>query len=408
MIVRGAGDHLTIGQRIAFYRQRRGLTQAVLAGMVGRSEDWLSKIERGDRAIRRIDLIGALARELRVTVGDVLGYPVLAEDDEHHDDIPAIRDALMSSRQLSRVLYEPPSDTGPDPCQAARYVEHAWGDFQRGRVGRVVQALPGLIRTAQQLELADGNRRLCWAVSARTHHLAVTTLSKLGESDLAWIAAERAMRAADQSDDPLVIASATRAGTHALMAVGRYADALDLSQTAAGWLAGRIDDGDPAALSLTGMLHLRGATAAARANDRPAAAELLNRAAAAAEQFGEDANYWQTGFGPTNVRLHQMAASLDMGDVSFVVDKGPAIDTSQLPIERQVAHSIDLARAFSYAGLDDGALQQLLGAEQMAPTLVRQSAAVREIVKTVRRHSPVTIGRSPGILGLAERCRAIG
>lgn len=74
--MRGAGDNMAIGERIAFYRQRRGLTQAVLAGMVGRSEDWLSKIERGERQARRLDVLADLARELRVTLGDLLGEPV--------------------------------------------------------------------------------------------------------------------------------------------------------------------------------------------------------------------------------------------------------------------------------------------------------------------------------------------
>lgn len=42
------------------------------------------------------------------------------------------------------------------------------------------------------------------------------TLSKVGGADLSWIAAERAMKAADEADDPLVLASAARAATHAL------------------------------------------------------------------------------------------------------------------------------------------------------------------------------------------------
>jgi hypothetical protein len=50
-------------------------------------------------------VLADLARELRVTLGDLLGEPVLAEDDEQNDDIPAIRDALMAPRRLSRVLY---------------------------------------------------------------------------------------------------------------------------------------------------------------------------------------------------------------------------------------------------------------------------------------------------------------
>jgi len=39
----------TPGARITRARRRRGLSQAVLAGLVGRSESWLSQVERGKR-----------------------------------------------------------------------------------------------------------------------------------------------------------------------------------------------------------------------------------------------------------------------------------------------------------------------------------------------------------------------
>ncbi len=95
--MRGLDDHLSIGERIAFYRERRGYTQPVLAGLVGHSTDWLSKIERGVRRPPRIDKLAELARVLRVPLGDLMGQPVLLEDGEKHmDDVPAVRDALMS------------------------------------------------------------------------------------------------------------------------------------------------------------------------------------------------------------------------------------------------------------------------------------------------------------------------
>ena len=34
--MRSAGDHFSVGNRIAFYRRRRGLTQRVLAELMGR------------------------------------------------------------------------------------------------------------------------------------------------------------------------------------------------------------------------------------------------------------------------------------------------------------------------------------------------------------------------------------
>jgi transcriptional regulator with XRE-family HTH domain len=274
--MRGAGDELSVGERVAFYRIRRGLTQRQLAALVGRSEEWVSSIERGRRPVRRLDVLTRLATALRVELPDLLGQPVLMEDDEGNDDIPAVRDALMAPRRLSRLLYGPATPSGreaPDPARAGRYVEQVWFEYQAGRVGRVVAALPALIATAHQLEDAAGDNRLGWAVSARVHHLASTTLSKVGESDLAWIAAEKAMYAAEQADDPLVVASAARAGTHAFLATGRYSDAMDLGTTAAAWLRAQMDGDAPEALSLFGMLQLRTAMAASRNHDRAAATE---------------------------------------------------------------------------------------------------------------------------------------
>jgi transcriptional regulator with XRE-family HTH domain len=411
--MRGAGDPLTVGERVAFYRRRRGLPQATLAGLVGRSEDWLSKIERGEREINRLDVLVEVARALRVTLGDLLGEPVLMEDEHKNDDIPAVRDALMAPQRLSKRLFgggvEPEY---VDPKPVARWAEDAWSDYQGGRIGKVVAALPRLIKTAQQMESAGGDgssyKRQCAAVSARIHHLAATTLSKVGESDLAWIAAERAMQAADVSDDPLVLASAARSGTHALLAVGRFEDALELGDAAARWLTPRMNDGDAAALSLYGMLHLRSATAAARHNDRGIANELLSKAETAAEALGEDSNYWQTGFGPTNVALHRISAGLDLGDVPFVVQRSQEIDTTSMPVERQVMHMIDYARALSMVAKDDDAVQVLLTAEEKSPQLVRHSAIAREVVRTLYRRAPVTAGKKSSLLlALAERCRAV-
>lgn len=407
--MRGAGDHFSVGDRIAFYRRRRQLTQRVLAELVGRSEDWLSKVERNERDIRRLDILTEVAHALRVNVGDLLGQPVLVEDSRpQDDDIPAVRDALMSHRRLSQTLFGSRAVEAVEVEPVVRFSRHAWTNYQQGRLGRVIAALPNLIRSAQALEetAASGDPRP-WVTSARIHHLAATTLAKVGEADLAWIAAERAMSAAEQSADPLSLASAARAGTHALLAVGRFDDAVNLGRTAADWLATRVDQKDPAALSIAGMLHLRTAVAAAHRQDRSTTTTLLAAADQAASRLGRDANYWQTSFGPTNVQLHRVAASLDLGDVAWVVEHGGQIDASHLPAERSVAHQIDLARAYSYVARDDDALAQLLDAEVAAPQIVRHSAVVRDTVKSLHRRARHNAGKTSPLLGLAERCRAV-
>jgi hypothetical protein len=293
--------------------------------------------------------------------------------------------------------------------RAVLLTEHMWTEYQNGRVGRVIAQLPKLINLAQALEdAASSTERSGWAVSARVHHLAATTLSKVGESDLAWIAAERAMSAADMADDPLVIASAARAGTHALLVSGRFDDAVELGNTAAEWLKPQIVDDDPAALSLLGMLRLRTAVAAARNHDRSATTDLIARARRAADRLGYDGNEWQTGFGPTNVELHRLSTLLDLGDVDYVVRHGADVSTSHLPSERRVSHMIDVARALSLVARDDDATQVLYDAEQVAPPLVRHNPVVREIVKAMYRRTTASAQGSSSLLGaLAERCRAV-
>ena len=59
------------GQRIARARRRRGLSQAALAGLVGRSESWLSQVERGKRGVDSHAVLIRLASVLRIEVAEI-------------------------------------------------------------------------------------------------------------------------------------------------------------------------------------------------------------------------------------------------------------------------------------------------------------------------------------------------
>jgi transcriptional regulator with XRE-family HTH domain len=43
-------DDRELGERIAYWRKRRGLTQALFADRIGRSKSWLEKAESGRRS----------------------------------------------------------------------------------------------------------------------------------------------------------------------------------------------------------------------------------------------------------------------------------------------------------------------------------------------------------------------
>jgi hypothetical protein len=55
---------------------------------------------------------------------------------------------------------------------------------------------------------------------AMTHQAAAMILTKLGEIDLAWIAADRGLVAAQDSGNPIVIGSLFRSVTHSLLSTG--------------------------------------------------------------------------------------------------------------------------------------------------------------------------------------------
>ena len=50
-------ETLTIGDRVAFYRRGRGQSQEVLAGLIGRTEDWLSRVENNKIDLDRLSVI---------------------------------------------------------------------------------------------------------------------------------------------------------------------------------------------------------------------------------------------------------------------------------------------------------------------------------------------------------------
>ena len=66
-------DADTPGARIARARRRRGLSQAVVAGLIGRSKSWLSQVERAVRGVDSHAVLLPLADVLHVEVEELTG-----------------------------------------------------------------------------------------------------------------------------------------------------------------------------------------------------------------------------------------------------------------------------------------------------------------------------------------------
>jgi transcriptional regulator with XRE-family HTH domain len=211
-------DGLTPGQRVAWHRVRRGKSQEVLAGLVGRTEDWLSKVENDRAPLDRISVIKALAHALDVSVFDLIGEgsPEVPGRQRYVDDVRA---ALMDYRQLSPLLFAIKADVEPPSVHLLqRDLAEVMRAYQDSRYSHVLRSLPELLtQTRVALRESSGrDRRPFERIAALTDQSAAMILTKLGESELAWIAAQRGLITAEHCGDPAVIGSLLRSVIHAL------------------------------------------------------------------------------------------------------------------------------------------------------------------------------------------------
>jgi transcriptional regulator with XRE-family HTH domain len=396
---------LTIGERVAWYRRKRGFSQDVLAGHIGRTEDWVSKVENNRIDLDRLSVIRTVAEALDVALGDLLAEPSLMEwtDDSGRSTVPSLRHVLMDYRQITQFAAHEAAEQ-PAPLQELeRSVADTWDAYQASRFGYVINRLVSLIPQARlgayAYERDDGARALGYL--ALTYQVAASTLTKLGEADLAWTASDRGIHAAQQSESPIVVGSLLRSAAHSLLATGAYAEAVQLANDASEYFQPHMAKATPTMLSVSGTMLLVGAMASARKNDRPASRDFLNEADGIARRLGGDANHLWTAFGPTNVAIHRVSTAMELGDVEIGLDLGPRVDTSPLPTERRVRHALELSRAFTTRNRRDEALSTLLDAERMAPEQVRYHYLSRHLVQ-----SWIRTGRgkpSPELAQLAKR-----
>lgn len=398
-----APDTLTIGERIAWKRRRRGMSQGVLAGLVGRTEDWLSKVENNKIHLDRLSVLRAVADALDVSVGDLLGEPTMMQwtPDGGTRTVPALREALLDYRQLSPFLAS--TDEPPTLPALKSSVDDLWTAYQESQFGYVVNRLPDVLSDAQAAvrSYTGDERDQARQSLALTYQAAATLLTKLGETDLAWISAERGFHLAQDAGSPVVLGSLFRSLTHTLLATGRYSDAVRLVEDAATYLEPGLSTASPTYLSVYGTLFLTGSVAASRSDNRVAARTFLTEAESAARRVGHDGNHLWTAFGPTNVAIHRVQAALELGDVQVAIDLAPGVDTSGLPAERRARHAIETARAYNAWNRSDDAMAALLDAERFAPEQIRYHAVSRNLVRTWVRRSR---GKpSHHLTGLARR-----
>jgi transcriptional regulator with XRE-family HTH domain len=369
-----------LGRKIAAERRRRGLSQPELARMIDRSVAWVSQVERGVRKVDRMSVLETLAAALDIPLAELAAEaPVVAAATEEPPGASELRLVLSGAHMLRAMLG---SGRAPAISTLRGKAGKAWDLTHAGRYTELTDLLHSLVpdletaaRTAPEKQRAEAFELL-----ATTYQACSAALAKLGEPDVAWIAADRAMAAAERAGDPLLVAAGAYRLVFVFIAARHYGQAEETARTAADALSTMTGEGNKQAMSLQGGLTLQRAVIAARTNDADTAYGQLERASQIAGQLGEGRNDYNTEFGPANVGLYEIAVAVELGDAGRALRVAASVDTAGLSAERRARMLIDVARARAQRRQVTEAVAALREAEQITPEQVRSHELVRLLV----------------------------
>jgi transcriptional regulator with XRE-family HTH domain len=390
-------DDRELGQRIAYWRRRRGLTQVIFADRLGRSQSLVVKIESGVRSAGRLSTLDLICEILRIDLSTLLG-----EEPARRVQI-CLNDAEVERIQLALEQYPlTPKNVTPSNLDALRrQVEHAWAAFEFADYDIVSIALPALIEDAQQAHSVLESD-LSGLLLAEVYQITASTLRKLGEHSLAWLAGDRGMALARQNGDVATVVATGFRIANALLSMGRSRQAQTLNVSLAESLQSELSDESRRALY--GHVLMQAAMAAAAAGDQSSVRDLTDEATDAARFVSPGSNHYRLAFSPTNVLLHEVGALLALGEGGRAIEVANTIDEESLRMlrrERRAALLVDIARAHSQIGDRDDAVRKLLEAETVASREVRCRPLAQATVYELLRRSRDT--PSLALAQLAER-----
>lgn len=366
----------TAGERIAYYRKRRGMTQDALCGLVGgRSTEWLRQIENGKRDVDKLSTIVAVAEALKLSPMDLLPGPFRtisrpgASLGTAPDSVPSIEAAMLRYDGIATLIGVPERPQAT-PTDLRRRIGRAFMCSQTERWSEMAPSVQGMIADAWGLvhsATTEAQQHEAYELQALVYRVTSGMLNRLGETRLPWVAAERSMNAAERTGDPLLIGGGAWRLAVVLRHAGRLVESTDVPVAAADALRSELDS--PQSYSVYGSLMLKGAIGAATLGDHKTSWDYFTEASRAADIIGDRNDYW-FAFGPTNIAIHQVWLALELGDPSRAIDQASHIEHDALPrelSERRTSHLITVAWAHYLNRHDHDALETLKSARKAAP-----------------------------------------
>ncbi|MCX0270731.1 helix-turn-helix domain-containing protein [Nocardia zapadnayensis] len=385
-----------IGRKIAYYRARKGLSQRDFAPLIKRSEAWVSQVERGVRPVKALDVLERIADVLEMPVAELAPSAPTAQAEQIPADAVRLRLLLTGNHALRAMAAG--GSTGPDIDRLADGADAAWTFTRLGHYTELRDLLESLLPELAAAVVHAGSRR-AQILLAHTCQAYAVALADLQQFDAAWVAAERAITAAQQAGDPILMA----AGAFRLALVFQRAHRLDqaerTAETAREALGELIGRDEPQAASVYGALTLQLALIAARTEEAERAYDMIAAARATAAGLGVDRDDHHTEFGPTAVDLHEVAVAVELGDAGTAIRLAGKIDRERLSPGRHGRLLIDTARAWAQRRSPERALALLLEAEILAPEQLYRHKSVRSTTADLLSMDRAT----PGLGAFAQR-----
>ncbi|MFC9897332.1 helix-turn-helix domain-containing protein [Nocardia sp. NPDC127579] len=389
-------DSLSIGERLQIRRRRRGLSRRVLAGLVGRSEEWLRLVESGRSQLDSIEVVTRLAHVLQVdNPAELIDWPV-PESRRLTPEQPilhALHEAVIDHPALNvRGIASPAENRSiTDLAEDLERCRTQWtGAYDR--YANLASALPPVLRKCRSARWRLQDQR-SGELLVGAYHLARVLLAGTGSHSMASTVADRAIGTAAQLHSPELIAISAWHVSQSLLDLS----ILDASQAYALAAATRLERtgrGDEDSFRLCSALRLVAARAAAFERASSDADRLIAEARAAAAELGDDVDIAMIPFGPIEVSLTEMeiAAQHNATDEVLRIADRLEIPEQHAPA-RRVRYYIYQANAYAARRDDASVVLALSRAAEISPEDLRYDATAHRCIQQVLRRGNVIARR---------------
>jgi transcriptional regulator with XRE-family HTH domain len=390
----------SIGERVRQLRTARmpRVTQRELAEKAGVSVDLISKLEQGTKQSALLTSLSKIARALDVDVSALVSRPVRVDvaGEDRDSGVLAVRRAITTVREDG----EPATDE-----ELRKSATLAWGHYWTNQFDVLAGMLPELIASARATVRQSGSPVAHEALSD-AYGAAASMLVHLDKVDLAYLAMERAIREAENSEDDLRRSSLYGWLSWLLLhQTGRSDEAKHIATREADSIEPKIKGAPPEQVSVWGSLLVGAAVAAAREDNASEADDVINLAEVAATRLdGMGWNrrmYNQSPFGLPLVTMQGVDIAVVTGRPGralTIAEKMPP--DAPLPLASKARHLADKAFALTELGRLREAEDTLYTIKRTAPKWMTYQSYPRVIVAELWEREKRS--RSVGLRNLAE------